>query len=132
MPFENVRLPIKKGYIELPKFAKSTPFSTAYNHRDYREDGENRSVGGVAYGPPILPPVTIPNTIDSVNPYNRQKFPYNPPTSSTVIPGIGYNTFDPHSAYDPTTTRSVPKTRGKKVPSHHYTSDYEPGLPPGP
>jgi hypothetical protein len=159
LPFEDVRLPIQKGYIRLPKLQKHV-FSQGYNNRDYREDGENRSIGGVAYGPPLLPPITRytqphpptsylqppasnypipPSTIDSVNPFKRYRFPYNPPTSSTstIIPGVGYNTFDPQSIYDPaTTTRSAPPTRGTNSKprdlNKNFDSDFNLGLAPGP
>ena len=150
LPFEDVRLPIQKGYIRLPKLQKHV-FSKGYTNRDYREDGENRSVGGFAYGPPLLPPgvpYTQPHAptaylqpptsnYDSVNPFKRQRFPYNPPTSSTVIPAVGYNTFDPQSIYDPaTTTRSAPPTRGinskLKDLNNNIDSDFNLGLSPGP
>ena len=131
LPFENVRLPIQKGYIRLPKLQKQHAFSTGYNYnRDDREDGENRSIGGVTFGPPLLPPVnSYPNSIDSVNPFQRYRFPYNPPTSSTVNPTVGFQTFDPQGIYDPaTTTRSAPPTRG----SSQSNDNFNLGLAPGP
>ena len=161
LPFENINIPIQKGYIRLPKLHKPSLYSTGYQYnRDYREDGEHRNFDGVSFGPPLLPPVTnyrnkahppkpyleppssktyeLPyNSIDSVNPFRRQRFPYNPPTSSTILPAVGYNTFDPQSVYDTaTTTRSAPPTRGNGSKSKDYQNTYHPevnlGLAPGP
>ena len=160
LPFDDFNIPIQKGHIRLPKLHKPSLYSTGYQYnRDYREDGEHRNFDGVAYGPPLLPPVTnyrntahppkaymeppasktyeIPfNSIDSVNPFKRQRFPYNPPTSSTIIPA-NYNTFDPQSVFDTaTTTRSAPPTRGKGSKLNNYKNDYNSdvnlGQAPGP
>ena len=87
--------------------------------------------------PPASKTYEIPfNSIDSVNPFKRQRFPYNPPTSSTIIPA-NYNTFDPQSVFDTaTTTRSAPPTRGKGSKHDNYKNDYNSdvnlGQAPGP
>ena len=151
LPFSDLRLPISKGHIELPKLRNTKlpiskghitlPMFHAYPYnREYKEDGDYRYGDGIAFGPPIIPPITnYQGSIDHVNPFKvkRHKFPYNPPTSSTTTPAVGYTNFDPLNYLDPaTTTRSAPPTRDnyseEKEFKQHFTPNVDLGITPGP